>query len=58
MIEVSVQIDDCRAPKDNKFLALAVDGYANIIISGDGDLLVLDPFRGVEILACRFSDSA
>ncbi len=51
MIEISVQINDCRDPKDNKFLALAVDGNANIIISGDGDLLVLDPYRGVEILS-------
>ena len=39
----------CRDPKDDKFLELAVAGEAGVIASGDDDLLVLDPFRGIPI---------
>ena len=49
-LEVTEKITDCRDPKDNKFLELAVCGDADCIISGDGDLLVLYPFRGISIL--------
>ena len=40
----------CRDPKDNKFLELAVAGSAGYLISGDEDLLVLNPFRGIRIV--------
>jgi uncharacterized protein len=40
----------CRDPKDDKFLEVAVHGHANLIITGDNDLLVLHPFRGIAIL--------
>lgn len=50
LLEVTEEITDCRDPKDNKFLELAVSGEADCIISGDGDLLVLHPFRGISIL--------
>lgn len=40
----------CRDPKDDKFLSAAIAGRADAIISGDADLLILHPFRGVEIL--------
>lgn len=36
-------------PSDDKFLAYAVDGKADWIISGDRHLLRLNPFRGVRI---------
>jgi uncharacterized protein len=49
-LEVTEEITDCRDAKDNKFLELAVCGGADCIISGDGDLLVLHPFRGIPIL--------
>ena len=48
--EVTEVITDCRDPKDNKFLELAVSGNATYIISGDADLLVLHPFRGIPIV--------
>jgi uncharacterized protein len=51
--EVDVQISACRDPKDNKFLDLAVSGRATHIITGDLDLLVLNPFRGIYILSPR-----
>ena len=47
MLEV---ITACRDPKDNKFLELAVSGQATHLISGDPDLLVLSPFRGIPIV--------
>ncbi len=50
VIEVAEVITDCRDPKDNKFLELAVSGAANCIISGDVDLLVLHPFRGIPVM--------
>jgi hypothetical protein len=50
VIEVTEKLTECRDPKDNKFLELAVSGNATCIISGDSDLLILNPFRGVTIL--------
>lgn len=43
-------VQTCRDPRDDKFLALAVNGEAGVIITADQDLLVLDPFRDVRIL--------
>lgn len=50
LTEVTIAITDCRDVKDNKFLELAVSGAADYIISGDQDLLILNPFRGIAIL--------
>jgi putative PIN family toxin of toxin-antitoxin system len=50
LVEVTEQITECRDARDNKFLELAVSGKADYIISGDDDLLVLNPFRGIPIL--------
>jgi predicted nucleic acid-binding protein len=43
-------INVCRDPKDNKFLELAVEAGAACIITGDKDLLVLNPFENILIL--------
>ena len=43
-------ISICRDPKDNKFLELAIAADASCIITGDKDLLVLNPFRNIPIL--------
>lgn len=40
----------CRDPKDNKYLELAVAANASCIVTGDQDLLVLNPFRNIPIL--------
>ena len=53
LIEIMVEIPACRDPKDDKFLELAVCGNADCIISGDQDLLVLNPFRGIPVLTPR-----
>ena len=50
LVEIHEQIRACRDPKDDKFLELAVNGAADYIVSGDGDLLALNPFRSVQIL--------
>ena len=49
-IETTEIITDCRDPKDNKFLELAVAAHADYIITGDLDLLILNPFRTISIL--------
>ena len=43
-------VDDCRDAKDNRYLELALAARAVAIVSGDEDLLVLDPWRGVRML--------
>lgn len=43
-------IVECRDPRDDKFLELAVAGNANVILSGDDDLASLHSFRGISIL--------
>jgi uncharacterized protein len=53
LIDTTETISICRDPKDNKFLELAVDGNADYIVTGDADLLVLHPFRGIQILTPR-----
>jgi uncharacterized protein len=46
----SVSVTDCRDPKDNIYLELALAAEAATIVSSDNDLLSLDPWRGVRIL--------
>jgi putative PIN family toxin of toxin-antitoxin system len=50
LIQIVETITECRDPKDDKFLELAINGNANFIVSGDQDLLVLHPFRDIPIL--------
>lgn len=49
-LKPSEKITACRDPKDNMILELAVAGKAEFIITGDQDLLVLNPFRHVRIV--------
>jgi predicted nucleic acid-binding protein len=44
------RITACRDPRDDKFLEVAVTGEADVIVSGDQDLLTLHPFAGIPIL--------
>lgn len=54
---VAVQVDilqpikACRDPKDDKFLSLAINGRAHALVSGDADLLELNPFMGIPIVS-------
>ncbi len=51
LIEVVDVVKECRDPKDDIILELSLSGKADLIISGDKDLLVLNPFRSIEILS-------
>ena len=44
------RIRACRDPKDDKFLEMAVAGKADVIVSGDQDLLTLHPYAGIPIV--------
>jgi uncharacterized protein len=43
----------CRDKDDDVVLATALGGKADVIVTGDEDLLVLKKFRGIEILSPR-----
>lgn len=51
LIEPSTPITDCRDPKDNKFLELALAAQADVLVSSDIHLLEMHPFRGIPILS-------
>lgn len=50
LITITERIAACRDPTDDKFLELAVNGRANLIVTGDADLRALNPFRGIPII--------
>lgn len=49
-VDIPTPIRACRDAKDDKFLELAVHGRAEFLVTGDRDLLDLNPFCGVSIL--------
>jgi putative PIN family toxin of toxin-antitoxin system len=49
-VRPSRTIAACRDPKDDKFLEVAVEGRADVIVTGDGDLEALDPFEGIPVI--------
>jgi len=50
MVPVTQNVRACRDPRDDKFLELAVNGDATVLITGDRDLLALDALRGIPII--------
>jgi putative PIN family toxin of toxin-antitoxin system len=50
-IAITEQVVACRDHDDDKFLELAVNGRAELIISGDRDLLSMESFRGIPIIS-------
>jgi putative PIN family toxin of toxin-antitoxin system len=50
LVPIAERIAACRDPTDDKFLELAVSGHADLIVSRDGDLLALTPFREIPIV--------
>ncbi len=51
LVNVTDSMSVCRDPQDDKFLELAISGRATHVITGDADLLVLHPFRGIAIVS-------
>ncbi len=51
LCDVVHSITECQDPKDDKFLELALSGNADVIVTGDQDLLCLHRWRGIAILS-------
>ncbi len=47
---ITFTVRACREPKDDKFPELAINGRADLIVTGDRDLLELNPFQDVPII--------
>jgi uncharacterized protein len=39
--------DVCRDPKDDQFIACALEGEAAYLVTGDADLLEMESYQGV-----------
>lgn len=50
VVPADVPEDAIRDPKDRMILACAVGGKADMIVSGDKDLLVLNAYEGIPIV--------
>jgi len=50
LVPVTEEVTLSRDPKDDKYLSLAKAAEAEIIITGDKDLLVLHPFNSIAII--------
>lgn len=50
-VNITEEISECRDPKDDMWLSLAISAKADCIVTGDKDLLVLHPFRNIPILS-------
>jgi putative PIN family toxin of toxin-antitoxin system len=51
-IEPTEEVHECRDPKDDKYLALAAAGGADVMVSSDlRHLLSMHPWRGIPILS-------
>ena len=50
LVEITETVEACRDPKDDQILELAVSGSADCIVTGDDDLLTLNPFRRIAII--------
>lgn len=50
-VPIIYPVRECRDPKDDKFLEVALNGRADMIVTGDADLLAMHPWRGVAIFS-------
>jgi uncharacterized protein len=49
-MHVEAVLPPCRDPKDNQFLALVLAAEADVLVSSDDDLLMMNPWRGVPVM--------
>lgn len=54
-VEIAGNLKACRDPNDDMFLETAIAGRADALISGDQDLLVLDPFGSIRIVTASLA---
>lgn len=53
-VEVTTHVEAIKSdPTENIFLALAIDGHAEAIVSGDHHLLDIKTFKGIPIMGIR-----
>ena len=50
VVPITYTVHACRDPDDNRILEVAVNRSADLIVTGDKDLLVLGPFHGIPII--------
>ncbi len=50
-VSIVHSIRECRDPQDDKFLEVALSGKADLILTGDADLVKLHPWREIPILS-------
>lgn len=50
LVPIAQIVREFRDPRDDKSLELALNGRADVIITGDEDLLVLSPWRDIAIV--------
>ena len=51
LVPIIYPVRECRDPKDDKFLEVALNGRGDLIITGDADLLAMNPWRGIGVLS-------
>ena len=49
-VPILQRVNSCRDPNDDKFIELALNSDANFLITGDKDLLVMNPYRNTSII--------
>ncbi len=50
-VPIVYPVHACRDPRDDKFLEVALNGKAELILTGDADLLALHSWQGIAILS-------
>jgi hypothetical protein len=50
LIKVVSSVADCRDQKDNFLLNLAIDSYADYLVTGDSDLLTINHIKKTKIV--------
>jgi uncharacterized protein len=58
LVQPTEHLSLCRDPNDNKWLELALAGEAALVITGDDDLIALNPFRNSDRIARAISRDA
>lgn len=53
MVDAVAEVDVCRDPDDNKFIACAIDAQAIFVVSGDKDLLAVEHYDAIEIVTAK-----
>jgi uncharacterized protein len=50
-VPIVYPVHACRDPRDDKFLEVALNGKAELILTGDADLTALHPWQEIAILS-------